>query len=207
MDGDAATAQSTVVRAGVGGLGPPTDAELVAAALRGEAEAFAELYARHRRAVAAAARDWIDDRDRRLDIVQETFARALQKLDRLVDPERFRPWVLQIGRNAAIDELRKRQKLTEVCLDGVEPPARSADGEPELVAEVTDLAGRIGVGMVSLSKRDATALALAAHLGLGPSEIAAALGVTPNNAKVILHRARARLRAAVGADDDRSRDG
>jgi len=40
--------------------------------------------------------------------------------------------------------------------------------------------------------------ALAAEFGFGPTEIAAALGITPGNAKVVLHRARRRLRASLG---------
>lgn len=174
-----------------------SDAELVAAARDGDSAAFGELYERHRRAVATAARDWIDDPSQRDDVVQETFVRAAQKLDRLVDPDRFRAWVLQIGRNAAIDELRRRQRFNPVSLDAIVDLPDDAD-LPELAAEVAELAGRIEAGLVSLSQRDATAIALAAHLGLGPAEIAAALGVTPNNAKVILHRARQRLRTAAG---------
>lgn len=48
-----------------------------------------------------------------------------------------------------------------------------------------------------LSGRDVTALNLVGHLGLAPAEIAATLGVTQGAAKVIVHRARQRLRDAL----------
>jgi len=38
------------------------------------------------------------------------------------------------------------------------------------------------------------------QLGLGPEEVATALGITAGNAKVILHRTRRRLRTALEAD-------
>ena len=56
---------------------------------------------------------------------------------------------------------------------------------------------RIHAGMEKLSVRDATAITLASEFGFGPSEIAEALGVSPNTAKVVLHRARRRLRDQV----------
>ena len=48
-----------------------------------------------------------------------------------------------------------------------------------------------------LSPRDATVLTLVAQLGFTSADLSEALGVTQNNAKVILHRARRRLRTAV----------
>ena len=35
--------------------------------------------------------------------MQEAFARALQRLDTLQQPDRFRSWLLSIARNVAID--------------------------------------------------------------------------------------------------------
>ncbi|HEX7133252.1 MAG TPA: sigma factor-like helix-turn-helix DNA-binding protein, partial [Iamia sp.] len=69
-------------------------------------------------------------------------------------------------------------------------------GPDDLVA-AADLARRLGVGVQGLSRRDALTLALVVDLGFGPAEVAVALGVSEGNAKVILHRARRRLRQAV----------
>ena len=44
--------------------------------------------------------------------------------------------------------------------------------------------------------RDAASVGVV-HFGFGPHEVAAGLGISYGNAKVVLHRARARLRAAV----------
>lgn len=179
----------------------PHDAELVAATRRGDTDAYAVLYRRHAPAVARAVGDNVADREERLDVVQEAFVRALDKLDGLRDDDHFRPWLLQIARNAAIDHRRKRLAFSPQSIDTlVEPPA-GLDPGPELLAEVAELAGRVQDGLATLSPRDATAVGMAAHLGFGPTEIGAALGITPNNAKVVLHRARRRLRSAIEQGD------
>ena len=179
-------------------LGTADDGALASAAVRGDPDAFAVLYERHTPAVRAAIRDNVHDREDQLDVLQETFARALSRLATLSDPARFRPWVLQIARYAAIDHRRHRRLLTFEGLDDNRPhlPA-SGDPAPDLVAEIRELSTQVSLGLTRLSPRDATAVALAMEFGFGPAEIAAALGTTTGNAKVILHRARRRLRSAL----------
>ena len=92
--------------------------------------------------------------------------------------------------------MRNRWGITE-CLDELSAPPASTDPDPAAIAELHQLEAQVSAGFQSLSKRDATVLGLSIHLGLGPYDIAEAIGVTPNNAKVILHRARQRLRAVV----------
>jgi RNA polymerase sigma factor (sigma-70 family) len=172
------------------------DAKLVEQVRAGSLDAFATLYRRHAGAVRTALTDNVHDRERRQDLVQETFTRALAKLASLREPAQFRPWVLQIARNAAIDDLRARSQVHFEPIDDEHAPP-SVDHGPELAAEVVALAAGVRAGWATLSPRDAAAVSMAVHLGFGPNEIAAALGITYGNAKVVLHRARARLRAAL----------
>jgi len=180
---------------GIDDMAHLTDGALVDAACGGSADAFAQLYRRHSRAVRRALSDNVHDVERQHDLVQETFARALAKLPSLREPSQFRPWVFQIARNAAIDDLRARVRLHLEPLADDEPV--SADHGPDLVAEVRLLAESIRSGMAELSPRDAAAVSMVVHLGFGPDEVAAALGISRGNVKVVLHRARRRLRAAL----------
>jgi RNA polymerase sigma-70 factor (ECF subfamily) len=133
------------------------------------------------------------------DAVQETFARALQSLDELRSPDRFRPWLLAIGRHIAVDQLRANGR--ERYLDDEAAGAlASSDRSPDETAELRELARLVARGVVALSPRDATVVALVTHLGLGPAEVASALGVSVGTAKVIVHRARRRLRNALALD-------
>lgn len=174
------------------------DELLVRAALDGSSEAFSKLYVRHAAAVRRALSDNVHDAERQRDLVQETFTRALAKLGTLHDPGQFRPWIFQIARNVAIDDLRARSRMAWEPLDDEFQHGRaSVEAGPDVVTELRALADAIHEGLAALSPRDAAALSLVVHLGFGPEEVAAALGISYGNAKVVLHRARARLRGAL----------
>jgi RNA polymerase sigma factor (sigma-70 family) len=174
-----------------------SDARLVAMALGESDDAFVALYRRHVGAVRRALSDHVHDPERRRDLVQEAFTRALAKLPTLREASLFRPWVLQIARNAAIDDLRSRSHARLEPIDDERwMPACSDDG-PGPVAEARDLTSAIQASMATLSARDAAAISMVAHLGFGPAEVAAVLDVSYGNAKVVVHRARSRLRQAL----------
>lgn len=168
----------------------------VAAALRGDPTGFAALYRRHVGAVRMAIRDNVHDAEGVADAVQDTFAKAFARLEALREPERFRPWLLQIARNTAIDHRRVRRRVE---YDDFAETEDLADGSlgPDGHVELNDLASLVNGCVAALSPRDATAITMTTKLGLGPSEIGAALGVSTGAAKVLLHRARHRLREAL----------
>jgi len=172
------------------------DVVAVEAALRGDPTGFAALYRRHVGAVRMAIRDNVHDAEGVADAVQDTFAKAFSRLPALREPERFRPWLLQIARNTAIDHRRVRRRVE--FDDNAETEDLADDGlGPDGHAELNDLAALVNHCVAALSPRDATAITMATRLGLGPTEIGAALGVSTGAAKVLLHRARQRLREAL----------
>lgn len=177
---------------------------LVRRAAAGDRAAFEDLHRRYEQVVTAVVGAEMRrghqaaDRD---DVVQEVFALAWLRLGGLRDRERFRPWLLQIARRMVIDHARWHERRP--VLDGDDERALGRLGDraagPEELAELADLARRLRRGLAGMTERDAAAILLAAHLGLGPREIGDALGITPGNAKVVLHRARARLRSLLDA--------
>src|SRR5437764_14713029 len=172
------------------------DAGLVARVRTGDRNAFSDLYRAHARAVHTAVRDNVHDADSAADVVQETFTRALARLDSLRQPDRFRPWLLSIARHAAVDSRRHRTRIGSLSDEAAEAIVSDREA-PEVQAELRDLVQLLDDGVAALSPRDATALSMVAHLGFGPTELGAALGVKTGAAKVIVHRARRRLREAV----------
>jgi RNA polymerase sigma factor (sigma-70 family) len=180
--------------------GSPTlarsDAELIAAVRSGDSRAFADLYREHVESVRRVAYHLVGDSDATADAVQDTFTRALQHLGDLREPDRFRPWLLSIARHAATDQLRARKRVTSLDDSHDELLASTGPG-PESVAEVRELADQVQGCVAGLSRRDAAAVTMVTQLGFSPSQVADALGVTPGAAKVIVHRARRRLRNAL----------
>lgn len=164
----------------------------------GDTDAYAVLFERHIGAVRAAVRGHVGrDFDAVEDGAQEAFARALARINSLRDPTRFRPWLLQIARNTATDLRRHNTRIDREQID-------DGDGEgvvlvedrlePDAEAELRELAQEVHGAVAGLSARDMTAISMVLWLGFGPQEVGAALGITSGAAKVLLHRARKRMR-------------
>jgi RNA polymerase sigma factor (sigma-70 family) len=178
-----------------GGL--KSDSELVKAVRNRGPNAFAELYLAHVGTVRGVAASVLgDDREAVADVVQEAFLRALYSLDTLQDPARLRAWLGAIARNLATDHLRNRRRVTALDEKAAVDLADTAS-DPVRVAELGELARRVEGCVAGLSRRDATAIALVTHFGFRTEQVASALGLSVGAAKVLLHRARRRLRQAL----------
>ncbi|TMK63704.1 MAG: RNA polymerase sigma factor [Actinobacteria bacterium] len=173
------------------------DAELVQRVLAGEPSAFAALYRSYAAVVARAVRDQVRDAESVADAVQETFARALEQLHTLREPQRFRAWLLAIARHTAVDQRRLRSRMTSIEDSPAAVERAALEAGPDEVAEVRELARLVRGCVAGLSRRDATAIALVTELGLSPGEVGATLGMSNGAAKVAIHRARRRLRYAL----------
>jgi RNA polymerase sigma factor (sigma-70 family) len=179
----------------------PVEGELVARAMLGDATAFAALYRANVAGVSRVVHGGISNPEAAADVVQEVFVKALERLSSLREPDRFRPWLLSIARNAVVDRHRTAGRAPTCSLDA-ESAVELVDAGPsaEELAELSDLAGLVAGCVAGLSHRDATAVSMVTHLGLGPAEVAVALGVSRDTAKVIVHRARRRLRDALALE-------
>jgi len=176
-------------------------AHLVRQARGGDTAAFASLYRANVGVVRRVVRDGIADPETAADIVQDVFVKALERLATLREPESFRSWLLSITRHTVVDRHRSAGRSPTTSLDAVRT-AEPADAGPsaEELAELSELAALVAGCVAGLSPRDATAVAMVTHLGMGPAEVAGALGVSRGTAKVIVHRARSRLRHALALE-------
>lgn len=108
-----------------------SDNELVQRAREGDRDAFRELVERYQRKIAALAIGMLRNREDALDVVQETFTKAFQSLDRFKGDSSFYTWVYRIAVNLSIDHQRRDAKMPQVPL---EPADRSVDSEQDLPA-------------------------------------------------------------------------
>ncbi|MBX3273294.1 MAG: RNA polymerase sigma factor [Sandaracinaceae bacterium] len=95
----------------------PSDEELVARALDGDAWAEEALYRRHVRRVTDAAIRVLGRSGEAEDVVQETFLTVFSRLDTLRDAALFDRWLLRIAMNRVRGRLRKRKVLRALGLD------------------------------------------------------------------------------------------
>ena len=101
---------------------------LVAPAIDAPAEAdtaFEELYRSSRDDVYAYVSGMLRDRSAAEDVTAQAFERAYRRRASF-DPSRgsHRGWLFGIARNAALDELRRRKRHTELADDPVDEAAR-----------------------------------------------------------------------------------
>lgn len=174
---------------------PPPDRSTAAAP---ETATFDELYRSVGPDLLGYALRRATTRESAVDVVAETFLAAWRRrADLPADPAARRPWLFGIARhclaNAARGDRRAgslgRRLAAGLDVTALPDPARGHEARED--------AGLVRAALDQLSPDDRELVTLTAWDGLSPAEAAAVLGLTPGNARVRLHRARARLSAAL----------
>lgn len=168
----------------------PSDGALVAAALRGDAEAFAQLVTRYERPVYHLAYRTLKDAEEARDITQESFLRAYRSLRGFRPSSKFSTWIFAIAYHACCDRLKRLRRQS-----GDELPERadSAPG-PEHVVIALDQAQRLRDAIDSLPEKYRTVITLYHLQGQQYDEIARVLGLPMGTVKTHLFRAKEQLR-------------
>jgi RNA polymerase sigma factor (sigma-70 family) len=175
----------------------PSDARLVELVRAGDTHAFSTLFDRHREAVTRVCARRLNRHGDVDDAVQEAFATALARLHQLRDPSRFGPWIRSIAVRACTDHHRAQGRVIVLDDDGVISLADAAPGPDELVVQQEHSAA-VRASLSGLGERDRQALLLR-HVDDAPvAAVASELGLTEGSTRVLLTRARHRLRDAVG---------
>jgi RNA polymerase sigma-70 factor, ECF subfamily len=107
-----------------------SDAELVHECKNGNRMAFNQLVLRNQDRVYWTVRRMISDHDDALDITQEVFIRAYNKIEKFRGDSQFSTWLYSIATNLSINALRKKRLRTFLRIDDIQETLRSEDGEP-----------------------------------------------------------------------------
>lgn len=176
------------------------DEELVVQAQGGDRAAFGELVERHQRGIYGTLRKMTGDHDLALDLTQDAFVRAWERLDRFERRAAFSTWLYRIAVRLAYDALRRERRRVDADPDArIADPAPGPDARVEAATEAARLERRIA----ALPDLQRAVVTLRAHDGLPYREIAEMLGTTETSARVSFHHAIKRLRRerAKGASD------
>lgn len=187
------------------------DAAFVRRARDGDEAAFGTLVRRHLPAAHAAALAVLGDAADAEDACQDAFVSALRRIDDCRPEEKFRPWLLTIVRNRAID-LRRRQRVRRAdSLDemggGGEPPPASPAGGPLRDAERADIRAHLAVALASLTDVRREVVLLHDLEGWSHREIGQHLGLAEGTVRAHLFWARRDLRRRLSAEWRRDDDG
>src|SRR4029077_5469785 len=118
------------------------DRDLIAKARRGDVEGYNLLVSRWEKRVFNYLLRLVSNREDAMDLSQEVFLKAYQKLPKLDDPARVSAWLFRIAHNEAFSLLRKRRPEGELN------PGATESGERTLPIELS-LAVQTALGRLS----------------------------------------------------------
>jgi RNA polymerase sigma-70 factor (ECF subfamily) len=173
-------------------MSEPEDALLLARFQGGDGAALEELLARHEAALFQFLVGMLRDHHLAEDVLQETFVRALERLDG-VDGEHLRGWLFTVAYHQALLARRRQKSRPATALAGCAEPAEARPGPPE-VAAARDDARLVGRLLQRLPAPQREVIRQRVYEGKRFREIAAALGCPLNTALARMHEGLKRLR-------------
>lgn len=195
----------------------PEDPDLAARLRAGDEAAFAQVVRAWSPAMLRVARGHVRSHASAEEVVQEAWLAVVRGLDGFEGRAALRTWVFTIVANVARRRGRSeaRTATNEHELPSVDPQrfrgdddpwpghwrdeAAPADWGPEpalLAAEFRDVLGK---ALAQLPHRQRSVVELRDVHGMEADEVCTLLDLTPANQRVLLHRGRSRLRAALEA--------
>jgi RNA polymerase sigma-70 factor (ECF subfamily) len=203
----------------------PPDAELVGRLRDGDEAAFALVLDQWSPGMLRLARSFVSTPDSAAEVVQDTWLAVLQALDRFERRSSLRTWVYRILVNTAKRRAAREHRFVPMSSLGSSPadagptvdpdrfqgPEEDYPGHwrvlpapwPDLVPSPeqrtldAELRARLEDALDGLPERQRAVITLRDVQGRPAEEVCAILDITSANQRVLLHRARAHVRARL----------
>lgn len=191
----------------------PADAERVAALLAGDREAFARLVDEHHDTMLRVARASVSSTAVAEEVVQETWMAILDGLPKFEGRSSLRTWMFRILINRARTRASRESRSSPFSAFGSDDDGEPIDADrfdergywrappdrwslsPEQVTGDRELLDQVSEALHTLPERQRTVLLLRDVKGWSSDEVRNALELSETNQRVLLHRARAKVRA------------
>lgn len=202
------------------GPSPENDAALVARLRAGDRAAFAALVKRDSGPLLRVARSLVRDPASAEELVQETWLAVLTGLGAFEGRSSLRTWLFRIlvnkartrwtrdGRTVSFSSLAGPGDGDSEAVDPErfdaggawrDPPSSWSEEDPERLAMGAETRAAIEDAIGALPANQRAVMTLRDVEGLETDEICNLLSISVTNQRVLLHRARARVRAALEA--------
>jgi RNA polymerase sigma-70 factor, ECF subfamily len=179
------------------------DQQIITAVLTGKVDAYRHLVVRYEKPIFNLMYRMTGSREDALDLAQETFMKAYEKLEHFKTGSRFFPWLYTIGLNHGRNFIRDH-KLEKQCLvdtgqdeSWVDRPSQ----QNQRVWSPLDVQ-RLREGLQQLPLDYREAMILHYHEGFSMKEIAGALELSVSGAKMRVHRGLRKLRQIMDGEND-----
>lgn len=169
-------------------------------------DGYAEAFDRYAPVILRYAQRRLENRDAAWDVVTDTFTSAWRHWDRHPGPAELLPWLYAIAGNSVRGQRRSAERRRRLLARLSAQPALRHVADP---AEGVVQSQSITDALARLPEADREILRLVAWEGQTDAQaLGLVLGLSPGTARSRVHRARRRLRAALGdaGQPDTSRD-
>jgi RNA polymerase sigma-70 factor (ECF subfamily) len=182
------------------------DAELVDRLRAGDESAFVELLSRYQSRLLRLAQATVGSRAVAEEVTQDTWLAVMRGIERFEGRASFKSWLFKVLLNRARTAASREQRAgrpdedIEERFDSaghwISPPVPWSDQvDDHLVA--TELATRVQSLLPRLAEAQRQVVVLRDIEHVEPADVAAMLGISDGNQRVLLHRGRQRLRALL----------
>jgi RNA polymerase sigma-70 factor, ECF subfamily len=185
-----------------GGLGTYSDLDdrmLVLDFQAGNEGAFSEIHRRYSGLARHVCQRILRNADDADEATQEAMLRVYQGLTRFNGRYALQPWVARIATNVSLDVTRARMRRPQTgdrTLMDLREVLREHSDDPLEALERGLERDRVSEVLASLPRNHREALILREFEGRSHQEIGERLGVTPSQAKALIHRAKGSFRRA-----------
>jgi RNA polymerase sigma-70 factor (ECF subfamily) len=189
------------------------DRDLLERLRSGNEAAFEELVERHHRSLRRVARTFVRTDAAAEDVVQETWLAVVRGLSGFEGRSSLRTWIFKIMTNLARSHaVRDARNVPFSAFEADEPVVNPAafgsdgrwisspprlDSDPETGLLSGELREHLRNAVDGLPPVQRAVITLRDLVGLGAEEVCDVLDLTDANQRVLLHRARARVRTAL----------
>ncbi|MGQ0776456.1 MAG: RNA polymerase sigma factor SigM [Pseudonocardiales bacterium] len=172
-----------------------SDADLIAAHVAGDPQAFSELIQRYRDRMWSVALRTLGDPDEAADALQDALISAFRSVGSFRGQAQVTTWLHRIVINACVDRIRRHQSHPTYPLPETGPDEPAVPGDA--IAD-RDTLLTIGAALDSLPIEQRAPVVLVDVEGYSVAETAALLGVPEGTVKSRCSRGRARLAILLG---------
>ncbi len=178
--------------------------EWVIAAQNGDIKAFEHIVEEYNRQIYNLALKILQDKDDALDVMQDTFLTAYEKINSFNFKSKFYTWLYRIATNHALMKIRKNKKapLSEHSFEKqydipFNESVRAIDFSAEKLLLNKELKKKLEAGIAELPEIYKAVFILRDIENLSIKETGMILGITESNVKIRLKRARIFLKEYI----------
>ena len=179
-----------------------TEAAELEALRRGDERAFVRLVERHQPMLRRVVRLYVSNPGLAEEVIQDTWLGVVRGLFAFQGRSSLKTWILRILVNRARTRGAREAKAPasttppELLEDAPDAP-RDGTPSPERRLLLQEVHQRTQAAIASLPRQQRLVLVLRDVEGCDSKEVCNVLGLTETNERVLLHRARARVREAL----------